>query len=164
MVRDGSGCRQRWHIADLGVLGTKTAGWQSRRSGIIVRGTKSRGWRSSATLCVLIHRSRGARGGVRRTRLISQTLLPDLSKTSLSIIIRPSSGLEILSRLFPTPATGHEPHGVWFQPGADDSSIAEFVRARGLEDKVVLGGRCVLVDGDMGLQAVAEEKNEGSKL
>ncbi|KAK1925898.1 hypothetical protein DB88DRAFT_217745 [Papiliotrema laurentii] len=92
------------------------------------------------------------------------TLLPDLSKTSLSIIIRPSSGLEILSRLFPTPATGHEPHGVWFQPGADDSSIAEFVRARGLEDKVVLGGRCVLVDGDRGLQAVAEEKNEGSKL
>ncbi|WWD18815.1 hypothetical protein CI109_103270 [Kwoniella shandongensis] len=75
--------------------------------------------------------------------------IPDLSSTSISIIIHPSKSLPILKSLFPSPPSpNNEPHSVWFQPGADDASIWEWVKERGLEGKVVGHGACVLRDGD----------------
>lgn len=40
------------------------------------------------------------------------------------------------------------PHAVWFQPGADDGNIAKFVKEKGIQDRVVMGGPCILVSGD----------------
>jgi hypothetical protein len=77
-----------------------------------------------------------------------QRKIPNLSQTSVSIIIHPTVSLGILKSLYPTPAASEEPHGVWFQPGADDEGIWAYVKERGLEGKVVGKGKCVLRDGD----------------
>ena len=37
---------------------------------------------------------------------------------------------------------------LWLQPGAEDESVIKYVRESGLEDKVILGGPCILVEGD----------------
>lgn len=37
---------------------------------------------------------------------------------------------------------------VWIQPGAEDAAVIQYIEENGLSDKVVLGGPCVLVDGD----------------
>lgn len=36
----------------------------------------------------------------------------------------------------------------WLQPGAEDAAVRQYVDENGLSSKVVLGGPCVLVDGD----------------
>lgn len=77
-----------------------------------------------------------------------QKKIPNLSETSISIIIHPTVSLGILKGLYPSPPASEEPHSVWFQPGADDESIWAYVKARGLEGKVVGQGKCVLRDGD----------------
>jgi predicted CoA-binding protein len=51
------------------------------------------------------------------------------------------------------------PHAVWFQPGADDGNIAKFVREKGIQDRVVMGGACILVSGD----GARQELNMDSK-
>lgn len=80
----------------------------------------------------------------------SQLSLPDLSTTSISIIINPALGLPILQSLFPTQSgpSHKEPTAVWFQPGAESLEIAEYVKTRGIEGKVVYGGPCILVLGE----------------
>lgn len=40
------------------------------------------------------------------------------------------------------------PVSVWFQPGAESPEIAAFVRERGLEERVIMGGLCLFVHGD----------------
>jgi hypothetical protein len=85
----------------------------------------------------------------------AQLDLSSLSDTSISVIIHPSLGLPILKSLFPSSgagATSGGPWGVWFQPGAESPEIAQFVEERGLENKVVFGGLCILVKGDGVLQ------------
>lgn len=37
---------------------------------------------------------------------------------------------------------------LWLQPGAEDDTVKSFIRANGLEDKVIYGGPCILVEGD----------------
>ena len=37
---------------------------------------------------------------------------------------------------------------LWLQPGAEDDSVKSFIHANGLEDKVIYGGPCILVEGD----------------
>ena len=34
------------------------------------------------------------------------------------------------------------------QPGAEDAEVIKYVKEQGLEDRVVFGGPCVLVEGD----------------
>ncbi|KAG9119436.1 hypothetical protein FRC07_005543, partial [Ceratobasidium sp. 392] len=36
----------------------------------------------------------------------------------------------------------------WLQPGAEDDEVRKYVEEERLQDKVVLGGPCVLVLGD----------------
>lgn len=75
--------------------------------------------------------------------------LPNLSQTSISIIIHPGKGLPILKSLYPAGEKAEKgPWGVWFQPGAEDEAIKKYVQDNGLEGKVVCGGQCILVSGD----------------
>lgn len=37
---------------------------------------------------------------------------------------------------------------LWLQPGAEDAAVAEFIKENGLEDRVIYGGPCLLVQGD----------------
>jgi predicted CoA-binding protein len=37
---------------------------------------------------------------------------------------------------------------LWLQPGAADDEIAEYIKETGLEDRVIYGGPCVLLEGD----------------
>lgn len=81
-----------------------------------------------------------------------QTLLPDLAHTSLSMIISPALGLTMMEKLFPPTPSGNEPHAVWFQPGAESDDIWAFVKARGIQNKVVIGDHaCILVSGDQAM-------------
>jgi predicted CoA-binding protein len=37
---------------------------------------------------------------------------------------------------------------LWLQPGTDDDAVRSYITEEGLTDKVLLGGPCVLVDGE----------------
>ena len=37
---------------------------------------------------------------------------------------------------------------LWLQPGAEDDAVKNFIRTHGLEDRVLYGGPCILVEGD----------------
>jgi predicted CoA-binding protein len=37
---------------------------------------------------------------------------------------------------------------LWLQPGAEDDAVKSYIYANGLEDKVLYGGPCILVEGD----------------
>ncbi|KAI0705035.1 hypothetical protein C8T65DRAFT_741015 [Cerioporus squamosus] len=37
---------------------------------------------------------------------------------------------------------------LWLQPGAEDATVISYVKENGLEDKVIYGGPCILVEGD----------------
>ncbi|KAK4685396.1 hypothetical protein P7C73_g4757, partial [Tremellales sp. Uapishka_1] len=87
--------------------------------------------------------------------------LPSLPTTAVSIIINPAIGLPLLKSLFPTPPNpATEPKALWFQPGADSSEIHQYIKQRGLEDRVVFGGPCILVLGE----SLLKEKAGGSHL
>lgn len=49
---------------------------------------------------------------------------------------------------------------MWFQPGADDESIWKWVKEKGLEDKVIGHGACLLRDGNGVLAAIQEDKSK----
>jgi len=92
--------------------------------------------------------------------LTIQLELQDLSETSISIIISPHIGLDVLKSLYPPSSStsrttrsttnSTRPKGVWFQPGAESDEIRQYVKELGLEDKVVCAGNheCILVEGD----------------
>lgn len=37
---------------------------------------------------------------------------------------------------------------LWLQPGAEDDDVKNYIYASGLEDRVIYGGPCILVEGD----------------
>ncbi|KIK69221.1 hypothetical protein GYMLUDRAFT_35289 [Collybiopsis luxurians FD-317 M1] len=63
--------------------------------------------------------------------------------TSVSIVTPPKVTLGILEA-----AKQLEIPALWLQPGAEDDNVIEYIKANGLQDKVVYGGPCVLVEGD----------------
>lgn len=88
-------------------------------------------------------------GQLTRTHKVN---LPELNNTSISIIIHPSIGIGLLKSLFPDgrrTRSSPSPRAVWFQPGAESEEIRAYVRDHGLEGRVVLGGPCILEDGDV---------------
>jgi len=38
--------------------------------------------------------------------------------------------------------------GLWLQPGAESEEVVSFIKENGLEDRVIYGGPCILVEGD----------------
>jgi predicted CoA-binding protein len=91
---------------------------------------------------------------------LCQTALPDLPSTSISVIIHPSLGLGILKSLYPTPPAPAEPRAIWFQPGAESDEIRAYAKERGIEDRVVASGQCILKQGD----ALMSERRIGAKM
>ena len=92
--------------------------------------------------------------------MVVQTQL-DLTNTSISIIISPAIGIKVLQSLFPpNDSGGVEPRGVWFQPGAENEAIQTYVVERGLQDRVVFGGPCVLVSGDAVMKAIGSKEGK----
>jgi predicted CoA-binding protein len=37
---------------------------------------------------------------------------------------------------------------IWLQPGAEDANVVQFIKDNGLENRVIYGGPCILVEGD----------------
>ncbi|KAG8990273.1 hypothetical protein FRB94_013504 [Tulasnella sp. JGI-2019a] len=68
--------------------------------------------------------------------------LPSPTTTSISIITPPKVTLGILkqAKALGVPA-------IWLQPGAEDDAVVEYVKEN-LNDSVILGGPCILVNGD----------------
>lgn len=110
------------------------------------------------TLSAPVYESISAPSGL--LALSCQTALPDLPSTSISVIIHPSLGLGILKSLYPTPPAPAEPRGIWFQPGAESDEIRAYAKQRGIEDRVVAGGQCILKQGD----ALMGERKVGAKM
>ncbi|KAF9497987.1 NAD-P-binding protein [Pleurotus eryngii] len=69
--------------------------------------------------------------------------LPSPTKTSISIITPPKVTLGIVQKAkeLGVPA-------LWLQPGAEDDAVIQYIKDNGLEDRVIYGGPCILVDGD----------------
>ncbi|KAL5528727.1 hypothetical protein ACEPAF_7864 [Sanghuangporus sanghuang] len=64
-------------------------------------------------------------------------------ETAVSIITPPKVTLGILES-----AKALNVPVLWLQPGAEDEAVRKYVEEAGLQDRVVLGGPCVLRDGD----------------
>ena len=47
---------------------------------------------------------------------------------------------------------------VWLQPGADDADVRTFIQENGLTEKVLLGGPCILRDGDFIRSGMGEDE------
>ena len=43
---------------------------------------------------------------------------------------------------------------LWLQPGAEDDAVVSYIKENGLEDKVIYGGPCILVEGDGILRSI----------
>ncbi|KAH8118961.1 NAD(P)-binding protein [Phellopilus nigrolimitatus] len=69
--------------------------------------------------------------------------LPAPSETAVSIITSPKVTLGILKS-----AKELGTVAIWLQPGADDDTVREYIEDNGLTDRVILGGPCILVEGD----------------
>ena len=37
---------------------------------------------------------------------------------------------------------------LWLQPGAEDDAVKSYIHTNGLDDRVIYGGPCILVEGD----------------
>lgn len=92
--------------------------------------------------------------------------LPAASTTSVSVVtppkvisllviytstspltILPQITLSLLPALLATDSEKRVPY-LWLQPGTDDDAVRSYITENGLQDRVVYGGPCVLVEGD----------------
>ncbi|KAI0798519.1 NAD-P-binding protein [Irpex lacteus] len=69
--------------------------------------------------------------------------LPSPSETSVSVITPGKITLGILEQ-----AKALNVPALWLQPGAEDEAVVKFIKDNGLEDRVIYGGPCILVEGD----------------
>jgi len=65
------------------------------------------------------------------------------AETALSVITPPHVTLGVLetAKKLNIPA-------IWLQPGAENDAVRQFVEKEGLANRVILGGPCILVEGD----------------
>lgn len=82
------------------------------------------------------------------------TNLPDPSHTSVSVITPAKITLSLLQQ-----AKELDVPALWLQPGAEDEAVRNFIKENGLGDKVILGGPCVLVQGDGVIERLKAEKS-----
>ncbi|KAN0128723.1 NAD-P-binding protein [Lactarius tabidus] len=105
-------------------------------------GTKVLRWYLARNLPVTpVHPKESELEGV--SAVLSLTDLPTPAETSVSIITNPKVTLGLLQQ-----AMELKVPSLWLQPGAEDDAVKRFIRANGLEDKVIYGGPCILVEGD----------------
>lgn len=105
-------------------------------------GTKVLGWYLARNLSVTpVHPKEKELEGV--ATVSSLTDLPAPAETSVSIITNAKVTLGLLQQ-----AIELNIPALWLQPGAEDDAVKNFIRVNGLEDKVLFGGPCILVEGD----------------
>jgi len=106
-------------------------------------GTKVLKWYQARELEVTpVHPKDQELEGVTTVSQLSE--LPSPKETSVSIITPPKVTLSILQA-----AQSLEVPALWLQPGAEDADVRTYVQETpGLADKVILGGPCILVQGD----------------
>lgn len=56
----------------------------------------------------------------------------------------PQITLSLLPALIADPAVPY----LWLQPGTDDDAVRAYITEHALEDRVIYGGPCVLVEGE----------------
>ncbi|KAI0084914.1 NAD-P-binding protein [Irpex rosettiformis] len=69
--------------------------------------------------------------------------LPSPTETSVSVITPSKITLGILEQ-----AKALNVPALWLQPGAEDENVVKYIKENGLENKVIYGGPCILVEGD----------------
>ncbi|PIL36041.1 hypothetical protein GSI_01701 [Ganoderma sinense ZZ0214-1] len=79
--------------------------------------------------------------GLKTVRSIAD--LPSPSETSISIITPAKITLGVLEQ-----AKALDIPALWIQPGAEDEAVVTYIKENGLENKVIYGGPCILVEGD----------------
>ncbi|KAH9055061.1 NAD(P)-binding protein [Lactarius vividus] len=105
-------------------------------------GTKVLRWYLARNLSVVpVHPKESELEGV--ATVSSLTDLPAPAETSVSIITNAKVTLDLLQQ-----ALKLNIPALWLQPGAEDDDVKNFIRVNGLEDKVLYGGPCILVEGD----------------
>ena len=105
-------------------------------------GTRVLKWYLARSIPVTpVHPKESELEGVATLKSLAELKSP--TTTSVSIITPPKVSLAILKegKDLGIPA-------FWLQPGAEDDAVRAYVAEAKLEDRVVLGGPCVLVSGD----------------
>ncbi|KAI0823422.1 NAD-P-binding protein [Trametes gibbosa] len=105
-------------------------------------GTKVLKWYQARSKDVTpVHPKEDELEGLKTIRAITE--LPAPTETSISIITPPKITLGVLEQ-----AKALNIPALWLQPGAEDATVISYVKENGLEDKVIYGGPCILVEGD----------------
>ncbi|KAJ7141226.1 NAD-P-binding protein [Mycena epipterygia] len=105
-------------------------------------GTKILNWYKARSMNVQpIHPKETHLEGIATVSTVAE--LPTPAETSISIITPPKVTLSILQSAFPLGVPA-----VWIQPGAEDESVVKWVKENGMEQRVIYGGPCILMEGD----------------
>ncbi|KAI9455355.1 NAD(P)-binding protein [Lactarius psammicola] len=105
-------------------------------------GTKVLRWYLARNLSVTpVHPKESELEGVATVSSLADLSAP--TETSVSIITNAKITLGLLQQ-----AMELNIPALWLQPGAEDDDVKNFIRVNGLEDKVLYGGPCILVEGD----------------
>ncbi|KAJ7063443.1 CoA-binding protein [Mycena amicta] len=105
-------------------------------------GTKVLNWYKTRQLPVQpVHPREAELEGIKTIAAISE--LPAPTQTSISIITPPAVTLTLLQSALTLGVPA-----LWLQPGAADDTVVEWIKANGMEDRVIFGGPCILVEGD----------------
>ncbi|KAI0665976.1 NAD-P-binding protein [Trametes maxima] len=111
-------------------------------------GTKVLKWYQARSKDVTpIHPKEAELEGLKTVHAVGELSAP--AETSISIITPPKVTLGVLeqAKALGVPA-------LWLQPGAEDEAVIAYVKENGLEDKVIYGGPCILVEGDGIIQSL----------
>ncbi|KAJ8502428.1 hypothetical protein ONZ45_g8247 [Pleurotus djamor] len=105
-------------------------------------GTKVLNWYKERTFQVTpVHPKEAELEGLQTKTSITD--LPAPSETSVSVITPPKVTLAILQQ-----AKELSVPALWLQPGAEDEEVIKYIVENGLQDRVIYGGPCILVEGD----------------
>ncbi|KAF9452781.1 NAD(P)-binding protein [Macrolepiota fuliginosa MF-IS2] len=105
-------------------------------------GTKILKWYQERKLKITpVHPKESELEGVTTVKSLKELVSP--SETSVSIVTPAKVTLSVLKEAkelgVPT---------LWIQPGAEDAAVVEFIKDNDLEERVIYGGPCLLVEGD----------------
>ncbi|XP_006460724.1 hypothetical protein AGABI2DRAFT_192336 [Agaricus bisporus var. bisporus H97] len=105
-------------------------------------GTKILQWYQARNFKVTpVHPKEGELEGLATVSSLKELASP--STTSVSVVTPAKVTLNVLkeAKELGVPA-------LWIQPGAEGPEIADYIKENGLENRVVYGGPCLLVQGD----------------
>lgn len=105
-------------------------------------GTKILKWYQTQKLNVIpVHPREAELEGIATVPALKE--LPSPSTTSVSIVTPAKVSLDLLKE-----AKELDIPALWLQPGAEDEAVTSFIKENGLEDRVIYGGSCLLVEGE----------------